>query len=79
METLPISTIIVISSAVNVASLFELEGKSIETERTTWSEFLNREKYFVEKMPASEEVNKSKRIGLWVSHTGIRLRNLTSG
>ena len=79
METLPISTIIVISSAVNVASLFELEGKSIETERTTWSEFLNREKDFVEKMPASEEVNKSKRIGLWESHTGIRLRKLTSG
>ena len=44
----------------NEASGCEFNGKSVETERTTWSEFTNGGKAIVEEMLASEERNKSK-------------------
>ena len=49
----------------NGASRCEFDGKSIETEITTWSDFYNGEKAIVEQILASEERNKSKRAGLW--------------
>ena len=51
----------------NGSSCFELVGKSIETETTTWSEFPNGAKAMVEQILASEEINKSKRAGLRIS------------
>ena len=51
----------------NKASHSEYDGTSIETDTTTWSEFLNKRKAIVEQIPASEEINKSKRAGLWES------------
>ena len=61
----------------NGASYCELVGKSMETERTTWSEFPNGGKAIVEQILASEERNKSKRAGLWESQSGIRVGKLT--
>ena len=55
----------------NGASLCEFEGKSMETESATWSEFPNGGKAIVTQIPASEEINKFKRAGLWESKTGI--------
>ena len=51
----------------NKPSCFELTGKSMEAETTTWSEFPNGEKAIVEQILKSEEINKSKREGLWES------------
>ena len=51
----------------NGASRCELIGKSMEAETTTWSEFPNGEKAIVEQILKSEEINKSKREGLWES------------
>ena len=48
----------------NGASLCEFDGKSMETETTTWSEFHNGGKAIVEQILGSEEINKSKRAGL---------------
>ena len=48
----------------------------METETTTWSEFPNEKKAIVEQILASEEINKSKRAGLWESQSGIRLEKL---
>ena len=45
-------------------SLFEFDGKSMETDTITWSEFCNEGKGVVEQILASEEINKSKREGL---------------
>ena len=39
----------------------------METETTRWSEFPNEGETIVEQMLASEEINKSKRAGLWES------------
>ena len=50
----------------NGASHCEYDGKSMETETTTWSEFLDRGKAIVEQILAPEEINKSKRAELWV-------------
>ena len=44
----------------------------METEKTKWSEFPNGEKAIVEQTLASEEINKSKRAGLWESQSGIQ-------
>ena len=60
----------------NKAFRGEFDGKSIETE-TTWSEFPNGGKAIVEQILASEEINKSKRAGLWESQSGIRVGKLT--
>ena len=49
----------------------------METETTTWSVFPNGEKTIVEQILASEERNKSKRAGLWESHSGIWVEKLT--
>ena len=49
----------------NRTSPCEYDGKSIETEKTKWSEFPNGGKAIVEQILASEERNKSKRAGLW--------------
>ena len=51
----------------NGASHCELIGKSMEAETTTWSEFPNGEIAIVEQILKSEEINKSKREGLWES------------
>ena len=42
----------------------ELDGKSVETETATRSEFPNERKTIVEQILASEETNKSKRAEL---------------
>ena len=61
----------------NMACHFEFIGKSMETETTTWSEFPNAGKVIVEEILASEEINKSKRAGLWQSQSGTGEGNLT--
>ena len=45
----------------NVASRFEYDGKSVETEPTTWSEFPKVGKAFVEQILAPEEINPKKQ------------------
>ena len=47
-----------------MVSYFEFVGKSMKTETTTLSEFPNGGKAIVEQILASEEINKSKRVGL---------------
>ena len=44
----------------NGASHCEFDGKSMEIETRTWSEFPNGGKAIVEQILASEEINKSK-------------------
>ena len=44
------------------ASRCEFDWKSVETETTTWSEFLNGGKAIVEQMLASEERNTVKPV-----------------
>ena len=62
-KTIPINTRIVISCAMKQGC--EFDGKSIETETTTWSEFPNGGKTIVGQITASKEINKCKRAGLW--------------
>ena len=50
----------------------------METETTTWSEFPNGGKAIVEQILASEEINKSKRAGLWESQSRIQVGKLTT-
>ena len=45
----------------NETSPFKFDGKSVETETTTWLEFPNRDKVIVELILASEVINKSKK------------------
>ena len=54
-----------------MASHFEFDWTLMETETTTWSEFLHGGKVTVEQILASEEINKSKRAELWESQSGI--------
>ena len=61
----------------NGASCCKFNGKSMETETTTWSEFPNEEKVIVEQMLASEERSKSKRAGLWEWQSEIRVGKLS--
>ena len=61
----------------NGTSCFEFIGKSMETETTTWSEFPNGGKAIVEQIPAPEEINKFKRVGLWESQSWIKGGKLT--
>ena len=58
-----ITTRIVISYAVKWGILIIV--KSIETETTTWSEFPNGGRAIVEQILVQEEINKSKRAGMW--------------
>ena len=55
------------------ASRFEFDRKSIETETTAWSVLPNGEEADVEQILVPKEINQSKRIGLWVSQSGIHL------
>ena len=55
----------------NVASHCEFDENSIETETTTWSNFPSGGKAIAEQILASEEINKSKRVGLWESQSEI--------
>ena len=59
------------------ASHCEFDGKSMETETTTWSEFPSGEKAIVEQILASEERNISKRAGRRDSHSGLWVGKLT--
>ena len=52
------------------------QGKSMETETITWSEFLYREKVTVEHMPGLKEIIKPKRAGQWESELGIQVGKL---
>ena len=61
----------------NGTSCSEYDGKSTETDKTTWSEFLNGGKAVVEQILASEEINKSKRAGLWESQSEMLVGKLT--
>ena len=61
----------------NGASYCELDGKSMETETTKWSEFPTGGKAIVEQILLSEERNKFKRAGLWESQSGIQVWKLT--
>ena len=61
----------------NRTSHCEFDGKSMETETTTWSEFPNGGKAIVEQILAPEEINKPKRAGLWESLSGIQVGKLT--
>ena len=63
-KIIPISTRKVIAMRRNEASRFEFNGKSMETDTTTWLEFSNGGKAIVEEIVASKEINKSKRAGL---------------
>ena len=60
----------------NEASRFEFDKKSMETEKTAWSEFPNGGKAIVEQILASLEINKSKRAKLYESQLGIRVGKL---
>ena len=61
----------------NGASLCEFDLKSMETETTTLSEFLNGGKAIVEQILTSEEINKPKKAGLWESQSRICIGKLT--
>ena len=61
----------------NRASHCEYDGKSMETEITTWSELPNGAKAIAEQILASQERKKSKRAGLWASQSGIWVGKLT--
>ena len=61
----------------NKASCCDFYGKSMETETATWLEFPNGGKAIVEQILASEVTNKSRRLGLWESQSGIQVGNLT--
>ena len=58
-------------------SHFESDGKSMDTETTTWSEFLNEGKAIKEQILASEERNKYKTARLGESKLGIQVGKLT--
>ena len=60
----------------NGVSRCEFDGKSMETETTTWFEFPSGEKAIAEQILVSEEINKSKRAGLWESQSGIHVGKL---
>ena len=61
----------------NGASCCEFDGKSMEPEKTTCSEFSDGEKAIVEQILASEERNKFTRDELWESQSGIWVGKLT--
>ena len=76
-KTIPISTRIVTTNAMKQAIPCEYDGKSMETEATTWSEFPNRGKAIVKQILASEEKKKSKTARLWEWQSGIWVEKLT--
>ena len=60
----------------NGASRSEFDGKSMETETRSWSEYLDGEKTIVEQILASIRRNKYIRAGLWESQSVMRVRKL---
>ena len=60
----------------NVANCCEFDGKSMEAEITTWSEFPNGGKDIVEQILASEERNKSNEQD-YENQSGIQVGKLT--
>ena len=58
-------------------SCSKYDGKSMETETTTWSEFTNGGKTIAEQILTSEDINKSKRAGLWEPQSGMWVGKLT--
>ena len=60
----------------NRVSQYEYDGKSMETETTTWSEFPNGGKAIVEQKLVLEERNRSKRAGPWEPQSGMRVGKL---
>ena len=67
-KTIPISTRIVISHAIN-QGILSCDYWKVSENWTTWSEFLNGQKAIAEHILASEEWKKSKREGLWESQS----------
>ena len=61
----------------NGPSCCEFDGKSMETETRTWSEFPNGGKAIVKQILALKVKKKSKRAGLWESQSGIWVGKLT--
>ena len=61
----------------NGASHCEFNGKLKETETTSYSELPNGGKAIVEQILVSEEINRSKRAGLWESHSENQVGKLT--
>ena len=61
----------------NGASRCEYDQNSMKTETITWSQFPSGGKTTVEQILMQEEINKSKRAGLWESQCGIQLWKLT--
>ena len=55
----------------------EFDGKSMETETTTWLKFPNKRKASVEQIIGPEEINKSESTGLWESQSEIHVGKLT--
>ena len=66
-KTVPSSTRIVTRYVWKGVSGCEFDGKSMEIETTTWSEFPNRWKAIVEQILVTEERKKSKREGLRIT------------
>ena len=61
----------------NGASRCEFDGKSMETDKITWSEFPSGGEAIREQILALEEKNKSRMAGLWESRYGIHVGKLT--
>ena len=61
----------------NVACQSEFDKKSMETETSTRSEFLNGGKAIAEQILASEEINKYKRAELWDTQPEIWVEKFT--
>ena len=74
-NTVPTSTRIVLSYVMKRGIKFD--RNSMESETTTLSELPNEGKVIVEQILASEKGNKSKRVGLWESQSGIQVGKLT--
>ena len=75
-KTILISSRIVISFAMKLGIPSLLIGKLMENGMTAWSEFRNGGEGIVEEILASEEINQSKRPGLWEAKSGIRVGKL---
>ena len=76
-KTIPISMRMPQAMWSNGTSCFEFIGKSMETETIKWSEFPYGGKVIVEQILAPEEINKSKRAGLWEPQSGSWVGKLT--
>ena len=77
-KTIPISMRIVISNAMKQSIPVWIWWKVNENwEKITWSEFINKGKAILEKILASQEINKSEGAGLWESQSGVWVGKLT--